>query len=180
MVKVVREATVDIVTADAQPASRDPDVYVEFIQQEGDEERYLLVSVIPLTSGRESHLPMRKSEMHARKSLFLIRKSQIPTRKWLFPTRKSEMHARKSLFLIRKSQIPTRPLIIPAVEQATRRWTISDQSLQRISGSRITERADPNETPASQGVDFKSYRWPSVTSSFARGAPRKHISAQAA
>ena len=42
MVKVVREATVDIVTADAQPASRDPDVYVEFIQQEGDEERYLL------------------------------------------------------------------------------------------------------------------------------------------
>src|SRR5437870_6853688 len=124
--------------------------------------------------------PTRKSEMHARKSLFLIRKSQIPTRKWLFPTRKSEMHARKSLFLIRKSQIPTRPLIIPAVEQATRRWTISDQSLQRISGSRITERADPNETPASQGVDFKSYRWPSLTSSFARGAPRKHISAQAA
>src|SRR5438034_648029 len=109
---------------------------------------------------------MRKSEMHARKSLFLIGKSKIP--------------ARKSLFLIRKSQIPTRPLIIPAVEQATRRWTISDQSLQRISGSRITERADPNETPASQGVDFKSYRWPSVTSSFARGAPRKHISAKAA
>ena len=81
MVKVVPEATVDIVPADAQPASRDPDVYVEFIQQEGDEERYLLVSVIPLTSGRESHLPMRKSEMHARKSLFLIRKSQIPVRK---------------------------------------------------------------------------------------------------
>src|SRR5437762_384907 len=77
------------------------------------------------------------------------------------------MHARKSLFLIRKSQIPTRPLIILAVEQASRRWTVSDQSLQRISGSRITERADPNETPASQGVDFKSYRWPSVTGSFA-------------
>src|SRR3989442_829890 len=134
-------------------------------------------SLIPVRNG---HFQMRKSKMHERKSFFLMRKSKTQGRKWLSPTRKSEIHARNSLFLIRKSKTPTSPLTIPAGEQATRRWTISHQSLQRISGSRITERADPNETTASQGVDFKSYRWPSVTSSFARGAPRKHISAQAA
>jgi len=83
MVKAVREATVDIVTADAQPAFYDPrsGFVCRVHPTEGHEERYLLVSVIPLTSGRESHLPMRKSEMHARESLFLIRKSKIPVRK---------------------------------------------------------------------------------------------------
>ena len=75
--------------------------------------------------------------MHARKSLFLIGKSKIPTRKWLFPMRKSEMHARKSLFLIRKSKIPVREMTFPDEEKRNAREEITfpDQ-----------EKPNPNET----------------------------------
>jgi len=45
-----------------------------------------------------------------------------------FPDEEKPNARRKSLFLSGKSHFPTRPLIIPAVGQATRRWTISDQS----------------------------------------------------